>query len=155
MKVSFSGIFGGLICIGIGFFFLYGTWGVYSEYKRVHNYSGRAIGHITNKHFKLASDGSGNYYMDYWFMSSAGSKISASSIIAKQKWDILKVDDTMEIRFDQSNPNRNIPMYGGSPSLVFAFFMLVLGGVFMLFGGLRFLNNFHKSKSLVLKKAAK
>ena len=147
MKVSFSGIFGGLICIGIGFFLLSGTWGAYSEYKRVQDYNGRAIGKITKKHFKLASDGSGNYYMDYWFMSSAGSKISASSIIDKQKWDILKVDDTLEIRFDQSNPNHNSPMYGGSPSLVFAFFMLVLGAVFMLFGGSSIFNSFHKRKS--------
>jgi hypothetical protein len=85
--------------------------------------------------------------MDYWFMPSGGSRISSSSVIAKQQWDVLKVDDTLEIRYDQSNPNRNIPMYGGSPSLVFAFFMLVLGAVFMLFGGSRFLNSFPKRKS--------
>ena len=147
MKVSFSGIFWSLISIGIGFFLLYGTWETYSEYKHVQDYSGRAIGNITKKHFKLASDGSGNYYMDYWFMSSAGSKISASSIIDKQKWDMLKINDTLEIRFDKSNPNRNVPMYGGSPSLVFAFFMLVMGAVFMLFGCSRFFNSFHKRKS--------
>ena len=147
MKVSFSGIFWSLICIVIAFFFLYGSWWSYAEYKRVQDYSSRSIGHITNKHFKLGSDGGGNYRIDYWFMASAGSKISASSIIAKQQWDVLKVDDTLEIRYDQSNPNRNIPMYGGSPSLVFAFFMLVLGSVFILFGGSRFLNSFHKRKS--------
>jgi hypothetical protein len=147
LKFSFSGIFWGLICIGIGFFFLTGSWGSYAEYTRVQDYSGRAIGHATNKHFKLGSDGGGNYYMDYWFISSAGSKISSSSVIAKQQWDVLKVDDTLEIRYDQSSPNRNIPMYGGSPSLVFAFFMLVLGAVFMLFGGSRFLHSFHKRKS--------
>ncbi|MCK7506951.1 MAG: hypothetical protein MZV70_24760 [Desulfobacterales bacterium] len=95
--------------------------GAYSEYKSVQDYGGRAIGHITKKHFQTAADGGGNYYLDYWFMSSAGSKISASSIIAKQQWDMFQVDDTMEIRFDQSNPNRNIPMYGGSPSLIWAF----------------------------------
>ena len=148
MKFSFPGIFWGLICLGIGFFFLSGSWGSYAEYKRVQDYSGRAIGHITNKHFNLGSDGGGNYYIDYWFMPSAGSKMTASSVIAKQQWDALKVDDTFEIRFDQSNPNRNIPMYGGSPSLIFAFFTLVLGAVFILFGGSRFLNSFHKSKSL-------
>ncbi len=145
MKIYFSGIFWGLICIGIGFFFLAGSWGSYSEYKRVQDYSGRAIGHITNKHFKLGSDGGGNYYVDYWFMSYAGSKIDSSSVIAKQQWDMSKIDDTFEIRFDRSNPNRNIPMYGGSPSLIFAFFMLILGAVFMLFGSLRFINGFRKS----------
>lgn len=147
MKVSFSGIFWSLICIGIGFFLLYGTWETYSEYKRVQGYSGRAIGNITKKHLKLASDGSGNYYVDYWFMSSVDSKISASSVIDKQKWDMLKINDTLEIRFDKSDPNHNVPMYGGSPSLVFAFFMLVMGAVFMLFGGSRLFNSFHKRKS--------
>ena len=145
MKVSFSGVFWGLICIGIGFFFLYGSWGGYAEYKRVKDYTGHAVGHVTNKHFKLGADGGGNYYMDYWFMPSAGSKIIARSIVAKQQWDVLKVDDTMEIRFDKSNPNRSIPMYGGSPSLAYSFFMLVLGAVFMLFGLLRLINSFRKT----------
>ena len=147
LKISFSGIFLGLICIGIGCFFLAGTWGAYTEYKRVQDYSEKAVGHITNKHFKEGSDGGGNYYIDYWFMSSSDSKIRKSSGISKQQWDALKVNDTLEIRFDPSNPNRNTPLYGGSPSLVYAFFMLIMGVVFILFGGLRFYNSFHKQKS--------
>jgi hypothetical protein len=147
LKISFSGIFWGSICICLGCILLAGTWGSYSDYNRLQKYSGRAIGHITKKHFQKATDGSGNYYLDYWFLPAAGSKISVSSVIAKQQWDMLQVDDTMEIRYDQSNPNRNIPMYGGSPSLVMAFFMLVLGTVFMLFGGSRFCNSFHKRKT--------
>ena len=145
MKISFSGIFWGVICIGVGVFFLAGSWGSYAEYQRVQNYEGRAVGHITDKHFKLGSDGGGNYYVDYWFMPSADSKISATGIIAKQQWDMLTVDDTFEIRFDQSNPTLNIPMYGGSPSLVFSFFMLILGAVFILFGSLRLVSGFKKS----------
>jgi hypothetical protein len=147
LKVSFSGVFWSLLCIAVGLLFLSGSWGSYAEYQRVQNYEGRSIGHVTNKHHKLGSDGGGNYYMDYWFMSSAGVKISATSIIAKQQWDMTKVDDTMEIRYDQSHPERNIPMYGGSPSLVFAFFMLILAGVFLLFGGSRFFHSFQKNKS--------
>jgi hypothetical protein len=146
LKISLSGIFWGLICIGIGLFFLSGSWGSYAEYKRVQDYRGLVLGHVTNKYFKLGSDGGGSYYMDYWFMPSTGSKIRASSVIAKQQWDMLRVDDTLEIRFDQSNPNRNIPMYGGSPSLVFAFFMLVLGAVFIVFGALRFPSSFKKGR---------
>jgi hypothetical protein len=148
LKISFSGIFWGAICIGIGFFFLAGSWGSYSEYKRVQDYSGRAIGHITNKHFKLGSDGGGNYYVDYWFMSLSGGKINSSGVMAKQQWDMSQINDTFEIRFDQSNPNRNLPMYGGSPSLVFAFFMLMMGAVFILFGFLRFMNSFRKSSQV-------
>ena len=147
MKISFSGIFFGFICIAIGCFFLAGTWGAYLEYNRIQEYSGRASGHITKKHFLTAADGSGNYYLDYWFVPADGSKISTSSGIAKQQWDTLQVNDNLEIRYDQSNPNRNIPMYGGSPSPVMAFFMLVLGAVFMLFGGSRFFNSFHKRKT--------
>jgi len=137
LRVSFSGIFWGLICIGIGLFLLAGSWGSYSEYKRIENYNGKAVGHITNKYSKLGSDGGGNYYLDYWFMSSVGRKINTGSAIAKQQWEMLKVDDTLEIRFDQSNPNHSIPLYGGSPSIVYSFFMLILGGVFILFGGSR------------------
>jgi len=123
------------------------SWEAYSEYKRVQDYSGRAIGHITKKYFQTAADGGGNYYLDYEFMSSAGSKISAGSIIAKQQWDMFQVDNTLEIRFDRSNPHRNIPMVGGSPSLVWAFFMLAMGLVFMVFGVSRFLTSFKKQKS--------
>ena len=147
MKISFSGIFIGFICMGVGCFFLVGTWGVYLDYTRVKEYSGRVSGQVTKKHFQTAADGSGNYYLDYWFVPSGGSKISVSSVIAKQQGDMLQVDDTMEIRYDQSNPNRNMAMYGGSPSLVLAFFMLVLGAVFMVFGGSRFLTSFKKQKS--------
>jgi hypothetical protein len=145
LKISLSNIFWSFVSIGVGFFFIAGSWGSYSEYKRVQDYNGQAIGHIINKHFKLGSDGGGNYYIDYWFIPSTGIKISASSVIAKQQWDMLKVDDAIEIRYDKYNPNYNIPMYGGSPSLVFAFFMLVLGIVFILFGSLRFMNGFRKS----------
>ena len=146
MKISFSNIFWGFICIVIGCFFLAGTWGAYLEYNRIQEYSGRASGHITKKHFLTAADGSGNYYLDYWFVPADGSKISTSSGIAKQQWDTLQVNDNLEIRYDQSNPTRNIPMYGGSPSLIFAFFMLVMGGVFTLFGVSRFIASFKKGR---------
>ena len=145
MKISFSRVLWGVICLGVGLFFLAGSWGSYAEYQRVQNYKGRAVGHITNKHFKLGSDGGGNYYVDYWFMPSTNSKISATGMIAKQQWEILKVDDTFEIRYDRSNPNLNIPMYGGSPSLVFSFFMFILGAVFILFGSLRLVSGFKKA----------
>ncbi len=145
MKISFSRVLWGLICLGVGLFFLAGSWGSYAEYQRVQNYDGRAVGHITSKHFKLGSDGGGNYYVDYWFMPSADGKISATGIIAKQQWEMLKVDDTFEIRYDRSNSNLSIPMYGGSPSLVFSFFMFILGAVFILFGSLRLVSGFKKS----------
>jgi hypothetical protein len=147
LKTSFSGIIIGFISVGVGCFFLAGSWGAYLDYNRVQEYSGRASGQVTKKHFQTTADGSGNYYLDYWFVPAAGSKISTSSGISKQQWDTLQVNDNLEIRYDPSNPKRNIPMYGGSPSLVLAFFMLVLGAVFLAFGGSRFLTSFKKQKS--------
>lgn len=148
MKISFSGIFFGLICIGIGCFFMTGTWGAYTEYKFVKDYSGKAVGHITNKYFKKGSDGGGIYYINYWFMPSSDGKINTSSGISSQQWNALNVNDTLEIRFDPSDSNRNMPLYGGSPSLIYAFFMLILGVVFILFGGSRLYNSFHKRISV-------
>jgi hypothetical protein len=147
LKTSFSGIIIGFISVGVGCFFLAGSWGAYLDYNRVQEYSGRASGQVTKKHFQTTADGSGNYYLDYWFVPAAGSKISTSSGISKQQWDTLQVNDNLEIRYDPSNPKRNIPMYGGSPSLVLAFFMLVLGAVFLAFGGSRLLTSFKKQKS--------
>ena len=144
MKTSFSGIFFGFISVCVGCFFLAGTWGAYLDYNRVQEYSGRAGGHITKKHFQTTADGSGKYYLDYGFVSADGYKISATSSMTKQQWDTLQVGDSLEVRFDPSNPHNNIPLYGRSPSLVLAFFMLVLGAVFILFGCSRFYNSFQK-----------
>lgn len=148
MKISFSGIIFGFIFLGVGCFFLAGSWGAYSVYKGIQGYSGHATGHITKKHFQATADGGGKYYLDYWFIHAAGTKLNASSDISKQQWDALKVNDTLEIRFDPSNPNLNIPLYGGSPSLVYAFFMLILGTIFLIFGGLRLYNSFHMQTSV-------
>jgi hypothetical protein len=144
LKFSASRLASAIISLAIGGFFLAGSWGAYLDYKRVQEYSGRASGFVTKKHFQMAADGSGNYYLDYWFVPSAGSKISTSSGISKQQWDTLQVNDNLEIRYDPSNPNRNIPMYGGNPSLVLAFFMLVLGAVFLIFGASRCRASFKK-----------
>ena len=146
LKVSFSGIIFGLISVGVGCFFLAGTWGAYLEHNRVQKYSGQATGHITKKHFQASGEGSGNYCLEYWFAPSHGSKVSANSGISEKQGDALKVGDTLEIRYDQSNPHRNTPLYGRSPSLVLAFFMLVLGAVLMVFGVSRFLTSFKKQQ---------
>jgi hypothetical protein len=146
LKTSFSGIIFGLISVGIGCFFLAGTWGAYSDYNRVQEYSGQASGQVTKKHSQTTADGSGNYYLDYWFVPASGFKINATGSISKQQWEALHIDDTLEIRYDPSNPKRSIPMYGSNPSLIFAFFSLILGAVFMAFGCSRFITSFKKKK---------
>lgn len=146
LKSSLPGIIFGFICVGIGFIFLAGSYYAYLDYTRVQKYSGRASGQVTKKHSLIASDGSGNYYLDYSFVSSAGSTINAGSSISKHQWDTLQVGDALEIRYDLSDHNRSIPMYGGSPSLIFAFFVFVLGGVFLVFGASRLMEKFKRQK---------
>jgi len=138
MRISLSVIIFSLVCVFAGVIFLSGSWGAYAQYQRIRAYEGKAVGHITGKHFQTGSDGSGSYFVDYWFVPFGGGKISATGLINKQQWDMLKVGDTMEVRFNRQDPGQNIPQYGGSSSLIFAFFMFLLGGVFLLFGVMRF-----------------
>ena len=144
MKLSFSGIFWGFISLVVGCLFLAGTWGAYVDYSRTQRYNGQAIGKITKKHFQTTADGGGNYYLDYRFTPSSGDEINAGSEIAKQQWDALQVGDTLEVRYDRSDPQRSVPRHGRSSSLVLSFFMLALGCVFIIFGASRFWTSFKK-----------
>ena len=147
MKTSFSGVFWGFVSICVGCFLAASSWYAYLDYRRVQGYMGIASGEVTKKNFQTTADGSGSYYLDYSFVPAAGNKISATGIISRQQWDNLQVNDKLAIIYDPSNPNRNIPLYGSNPSLVFSFFMLILGAVFFLFGISRFLNSFKIRKS--------
>lgn len=145
MKISKSKVILGAISLLIGVFFVMASWESSSEYMRVKEYAGFATGNVTKKHFSQAADGNSLYYIDYWFILSDGKKISSTRSILKQHWDVLKADDTLEIRYDKSNPDRNIPMAGGSLSLVYAFFVFILGAVFLIFGIMRIISGFNKN----------
>ena len=144
LKISKSGIIVALITGTIGLFFLWASWEAYAEYIKVNEYAGYATGHVTKKHLSRIADGSSVYHLDYWFLLSDGNKISATSNILQQHWNALKIDDTLEIRYDLSNPNRNIPNYGGGISLFFIFFIFLLGAVFLIFGLMRLVNSFRQ-----------
>jgi hypothetical protein len=142
LKISKSGIIVALITGITGLFFLSASWEAYSEYMRVNEYAGYATGHVTKKYFSRAADGNSIYYLDYWFLLPDGSKISSTGNVFQQHWDALKIDNTLNIRYDLSNPNRNIPNYSGSISLVYVFFVFLLGAVFLIFGVMRLINSF-------------
>jgi hypothetical protein len=144
MKTTTSRILLGGISFLIGVFFVSASWEAYGEYMRIKEYAGHATGHLTQKHYQRASDGNSIYYLDYWFLPVGGNKISSTNSILKEHWDGLKPDDTLEVRYDKSNPSRNIPLSGGSVSLVYAFFVFVLGAVFLVFGIMRLIDSFKK-----------
>jgi hypothetical protein len=139
LKISASKVVLGLISLGIGGFLLLGSWEAYSNYTHAQEYSGRATGCITKKHFLRASDGNTSYYVDYWFVPPAGGKKETTGTIPKQLWDTIKVDDKIEIKYDPVNPGRSFPMNDGSASLIFTFFIFVMGAVFSVFGISNFL----------------
>jgi hypothetical protein len=141
MKASYSGIIGAFVSILIGCFFLAGTWSAYVEYNREQTYDTITTGHITGKHFSRAADGNSIYYINYWYPVADGRRISSVSSISKQNWDVLKTDDTLEVRYNKSNPNRNMPLYGASISLAYFFLVFILGAVFMVFGVMRLFNS--------------
>lgn len=142
LKISKSGIIVALITGIIGLFFLWEGWEGYSEYMRVNEYAGYATGHVTKKYFSRAADGNVIYYLDYWFLLPDGNRVTSTSNMFQQNWDALKIDDTLRIRYDLSNPNRNIPKHSGSISLVYVFFIFLLGAVFLIFGVMRLINSF-------------
>jgi len=142
LKISKSGIIVALITGITGLFFLSASWEACLEYRRVNEYAGYATGHVTKKYFSRAADGNSIYYLDYWFLLPDGNKISSTSNMFQQHWDSLKIDDTLGIRYDLSNPNRNISNFSGSISPVYIFFVFLLGAVFLIFGVMRLINSF-------------
>lgn len=120
------------------------AWDVYSEYSRIEKYEGRATGTVVNKHFSHASDGNALYYLDYQFSISGSKTIKSTGSVLKRHWDVLKKDDMLEIRYDRSDPSHNLPMADSSPSLIYVFFVFLLGGVFLIFGVMRLIYSFKK-----------
>ena len=142
MKKSMSRMVFSVICLLIGVFFLYIGWEAYSEHARIEEYAGFATGYLTQKHFQRASDGNSVYYLEYSFVLADGRKVTSKRDIIKEQWDVLKVNDPLEIRYDKSNPERNIPLSGGGMSLAYVFFVSLLGVVFLIFGIMRLFADF-------------
>ena len=147
MRISKAGIFASLITIMIGTFCIYTSWEAYSEYKRISEYDGYTTGYVTKKHFSRASDGKSTYYLDYWFSTATAQKVNATGIISKQQWELLKVDDSLEVRYSLSHPDHNLPKYGGSVSLAYVFFLFLLGAVFLVYGIMRIIHNLCLNRS--------
>lgn len=120
--------------------FFWIAWSVYEEHNRIQGFEFKAVGYITKKHYSRASDGNALYFIDYEFSIEGRQKINSTNSVLKQHWDVFKVGDSLEIRYDKSNPKRNLPLYGGSGSLMYAFFVFALGLVFLIFGLMRLLH---------------
>lgn len=126
-----------IISLVISFFFIITGVEAYKEYAREQGYNGVSTGYVIKKHYQRASDGNSIYYLDYWFAIADGRRINSTNRISKENWDHLKTNDALGIRYDQADPNRNIPLYGGHLSPIYIFFIAVFGIVFLVFGVMR------------------
>lgn len=147
MRISKSGIIASLFAVVIGTFFIYTSWEACSEYRRISEYDGYATGYVTKKHFSRASDGKSTYYLDYWFSSISAKKVNATGIISKQQWELLKIGDSLEVRYSLSQPDHNVPKYGGSVSLAYVFFLFLLGTVLLVYGIMRIMQKCRLNRS--------
>ena len=144
MKISISGFIAGTISIGIGCVMLITTWWSYADYNRLNEYSGHTTAYITKKYSRKTDDGHIQYYLDYSFVTAAGGKVDISAVVSKERWDAFQVKDTLEIRHDPADPNRHAAVYEPGSSPGFTFFMLIMGVVFLIFGGSRLFYSFQK-----------
>ena len=133
-----------LVSLFIGFFFIMTGVEAYKEYTREQGYKGVSTGYVIKKHSQRASDGDSVYYLDYWFSLTDSRRVYSTNHISKQNWDELKTGDILVVRYDQADPNRNIPLYGGGLSLVYLFFVAVLGTVFLVFGMMRLFTGYRE-----------
>lgn len=144
-KFSISRIIPVAISLFLSFLLFYAAWGIFLEYHRVESYGGNAIGLVTHKHFARGSDGNTIYYLDYEFSTNNGKKMHSTGTVLKPHWDVAKVGGALKIRYDLSNPDHNLPTADGGTSLFNAFFVSLLGVVFLVFGVMRLISSFKKT----------
>ena len=92
------------------------------------------MGHVTGKQVAKAADGDSDFYVDYSFAIADGRIVTASRGISKADWERVRVGQTIEIRYDRDNPNRNVPAGMGNTSLGVITFTSVLGIVLGIAG---------------------
>ena len=144
----------GICAIGLGIFFIITVWGGHFQSKKVINEGGRAIGQVIDKKISRHRTGTTrhrHYRTDhdvyYNFKTKNGETIKSHYAISKDKWNGLKIGDTIEIAYDLDKPNYNFPLGEGSlvpigMPIALSFFGLIpiaIGSILIagLFGSLK------------------
>ena len=134
MKPYFAALLFGLVFLTVGLLILVGSWGAYVSDSGIQESGGRSMGHVTGKQVAKAADGDSDFYVDYSFAIADGRIVTASRGISKADWERVRVGQTIEIRYDRDNPNRNFPAGMGNTSLGVITFTSVLGIVLGIAG---------------------
>jgi len=119
----------------VGLIFMIGAWGAYLTDSRIQNSGASAQGHLERKVFLFDAGGDSEYLLEYWFLLEDGSRINASHHVSKALWDAVHENQTIEIKYSASKPQRNFPLGAGVTSLGMTIFASLFGAVFALFGG--------------------
>jgi len=144
MKRSLPKIITGVVFIFIGGFILFGGLEIFSEYQRTKDCRTMILGKVLNKDFTRALDGNTVYRVRYSFTPPGGGEIHADGIISKSLWDILKINDDIQVKFNPVKPENNFPAESGGASLILVFFTFLFGFVFLLFGMSRIVSALRK-----------
>ena len=134
-KPSLAALIMGVLFLLVGFVFIIGAWGAYLRDIKIQDSGPSALGHIEEKTSLLVADGDSDYILKYWFITKSGSAIKANRHVSKTFWTAASKNQTIEIKYSASNPNRNFPIGEGVTSISMSIYASIFGGLFSIFGG--------------------
>lgn len=135
-----------LVLLAIGIVFLFTAWQGYQNYDEKKEFSQLATGRITEKFVDESSGADAVYKVRYDFVLKNGESVKGEEELLKNHWDAVKIGDMLDIRYQPEKPQRNHVYHPAGDSPVFAFFMFLVGAVFIFFALMRVIY-FFKSPS--------
>jgi len=143
-RSSLAGRLVGVILFGLGLLALLGSWGGHWFDLEIQDRGGRAVGHVTGKHFAQPSD----WTLDYWFLLPGGQRLEVRHRgISEPLWRRLQVGDVIDVRYELNKPSRNFPVYQGNTPLAPVLLASVIGLAFAIAGVFLFVGSFRNRVS--------
>lgn len=127
-------VMGGLFLL-VGFGGVVGSWGAYILDTNIEQHGSRAQAQLIDKVFLDVADGASEYVLEYRFETSSGQVVTAARSVSKDLWSIMLEGELLEVRYSESNPNRNFPAGEGVTSVRLTIFVSFIACLFAVFGG--------------------
>ena len=147
MRASIGSLGCGILFLIAGLFFIAASWVVYSRDTRTEDQGERETGRITGKESLIAADGDSDFYVEYSFELSDGTQLTSRRAVPKGIWDDLSIGDSVEVRYDPAQPERNFPEGGGNTSAGVATFVSFIGVAISLLGTVVIIGALSKSNA--------
>lgn len=124
----------GILFLLVGLIFIIGAWGAYFTDSKIQDNGSTVLGHINKKTFLSAADGDSDYILEYWFATKNGALINANRHVSRTFWESVTKNQTIEIKYSASNPNRNFPNGQGVTSFGMSIYASIFGSLLSFFG---------------------